>query len=1249
MQGEPLRNHTDAAPAYIPSVNAGHYGGGTYTSQSIEPTLEAYENIFGPSARDIKQDLQRFKRHGRWHLPDILKGPNQYLTDRIDGLITDATQSPFTSRILPYKYITNVDGKIKWNVWSFDEGLSSRVPYESAARTLTQTKRSFAGYTIRQGMAIVLEHNFMMTETGRQNFKNQLQQLVGSIQLTNDLDVHVALVLAPSHEKHMREKYMVEDKSPAQVCREFVDLFGFVQKNQNALDILIEEAKATLRAWGSPMPDFMLCNSKLTFQLTMTPDATNYVTKGAEGVKRLRTGPDLPSYRGIGIVHTRAFSMETGQLPRDILRRRVRVAEYYRILPHRDNHRRLFSLYNEERDTWAAFTFGELLKKAVASQVNGPHRNPMAPGHDNADRIQTAAMLHAQFGGPAPALPKPAAALGTELGKVQGSTRDQLQEVLLQVLDDKTTKKFNRDLALPIDKGVLYAPGADPLLVPTNEYANGRRGNLSPLVHDALDHFDRLKGIGAGAAPGVEHNRMLAYKVNSVCSYPRTLAEFEGLLAISNGRGAQGYTDISLPDDYMTIKYSRVAPDISRAAALEYRKASLFSTRLNANDTEDEAGRHVAAAVIAYNAALAADAVPGGPGNTADATDLGSIHDAVNPAAARSLQEKILYRNFRRYAVPLDVKRGADLTEGDVAFDSALSINADRDTANPYSGYLRRRGAFYCPNYFDGDTDFQNWGDYIGYNALLLSDTIANLCHKTRGGGYRDRQMEMYPGTWLYFALTTNNSAIKNAFKRGLEQLRDAIKADPQKTRLALGLELATQIDNIYNAHPNGFDQADPNIRYYWLWPNCDSALNDVYRKPENSTLGWVKAMHKYIPAFHVHYELNRDVATQIQERQAIFPACKLTQTLPDTRGLKTTVTDNDVVNFMSMLAWRLWSDRTRPLSEVYRVPRGVWPAFAQYCSERLEYPYDQIGIGLCQFALPIEDRAHGLQPSSRMADLTEDIEVVIVRPNIEHYMLGIILGQGGESLGSTFWGQTELSCYDDSMHGIWGMSYKYNERAIVINERNLVRLWDIAYDGYVGGKDDTAVDWDDTSEQHRHSQASLVKHTMDVTMPYRGPSMMVMAFDHGKAKQQHAQEYQQSFKSNWPSPIVFYDRLNSDDQVSLASDFDNIHVVSVGEFRVFNNPLYMQAYKDYQDKMPDFYELHRIRKNAGLAAVENEVSSDALAFQGTMRVINAESGSVIQEVLGSGHHGPDFVGVASLRAGKGYKINSQPTIQRLV
>ncbi len=43
----------------------------------------------------------------------------------------------------------------------------------------------------------------------------------------------------------------------------------------------------------------------------------------------------------------------------------------------------------------------------------------------------------------------------------------------------------------------------------------------------------------------------------------------------------------------------------------------------------------------------------------------------------------------------------------------------------------------------------------------------------------------------------------------------------------------------------------------------------------------------------------------------------------------------------------------------------------------------------------------------------SEKWEIVIVRPNIEHNMLAAVLGRGGsDDLGSTFWGQTELSCY---------------------------------------------------------------------------------------------------------------------------------------------------------------------------------------------------------------------------------------------
>ena len=73
---------------------------------------------------DLRMDADRFRKHARKHLtslPDELKGQQLYINDLIDGLITGATGSPFTTLILPYMYHDAPDSKIKWRVWSFDE------------------------------------------------------------------------------------------------------------------------------------------------------------------------------------------------------------------------------------------------------------------------------------------------------------------------------------------------------------------------------------------------------------------------------------------------------------------------------------------------------------------------------------------------------------------------------------------------------------------------------------------------------------------------------------------------------------------------------------------------------------------------------------------------------------------------------------------------------------------------------------------------------------------------------------------------------------------------------------------------------------------------------------------------------------------------------------------------------------------------------------------------------------------------
>ncbi len=88
-----------------------------------------------------------------------------------------------------------------------------------------------------------------------------------------------------------------------------------------------------------------------------------------------------------------------------------------------------------------------------------------------------------------------------------------------------------------------------------------------------------------------------------------------------------------------------------------------------------------------------------------------------------------------------------------------------------------------------------------------------------------------------------------------------------------------------------------------------------------------------------------------------------------------------------------------------------------------------------------------------------------------------------------------------------------------------------------------------------------------------------------------------------------------------------------------------------YLQRMPDFSYFHQVRKPPGNASIDIENTQNALVFQGTFRIKRIDGGNVMtEETLGSGHHGPDYVGVAMLRAGKGVKPEEKaPSVFRMI
>jgi hypothetical protein len=1241
-------------------------GGNTYTGSSSEPTIQDYENVFGPSARDIKSDLQRFKRHGRWHLPDVLKGPNPWLTDRVDGLITDATNSPFTTRILPYMYKEDVEGKMKWNVWSFDEGMASRVPYESAARTLTQSKRSFSGYMVRQGMAISMEHNFMMSPKGRENFKNQLNQLIGSIQYTNDLDVHMALVLAPSYQKTMREKYFSHDKAPSQICREFCDLFGMMQKNANALDILIEEAKAVLKTWGGPMPDFLLCNSKLTFQMTMTPEKTNYLTQGTDGVKRLKQGPDLASYRGLSVIHSRAFAMEAGQHPRDILRRRVRTAEYYRILPNKENIDREFELYNEDRDTWFGMTFHDLLRYAqVPAAFYVPHKEEendsdeqyaggAGYGVDNPSQVMQA--YHACLSGSRMGTGGVKKMQGLELGRGGGLAFMQLGVELSVVERDALASerdfiKVNMQFPLELLHGVVEGTGVPALpsgFIEAGQDPNsGRKWSTKFMAFDfGIKHIpptlnfplwnDWVDLVGQFLPEGG--------KERCVCCLDRLTPGMAENLFLSM--------------QHVPLNYPFIHGEVVQPQTLKWYIAYTFYQEVYKR----------------FGLCMGAVPIPEDAVYEYASSDTGAINMSVWQFWKKnSISIRDVYQKFGSMDISNQFLSMYGAT-GSVNHHFHLTPNGKTATLPRFMAAVESKGS--C---------------LLAKSFLLTYEVLEPLLRQYIVGSGKVVTGINYITSLSYTDLELD---VQTLFGQSLKDLMGELRVDFKMKRfsVAVGNVLKEILEKILSKLPKK-DPFVEGVDYLCrhginTWPMGLTSTEFGFHPLISRERGWGVNHSLLDKTFGV---LNLSFLDTLDKREGSAKSSHpFDRTDPmgafgdaDVAPLFASY-DGDNLNwadFWRVIHGRIFQDpvRKNPLIEgkgnlsdgrpgelqhlgaLYQLPpfaKELETYVANMeaanpnapCTCTVSDSKKMANIVIDMNALFKDSEAVVAAPALKKDDILENVEIVIIRPNIEHNMLGIIMGLGGNELGHTLWGQTELSCYDDSMHGLWGMSYKYHQRAIVFNEKNLIRLWDIAYDGYNGGKDDTYVDWVNEDEP-RNGVKFFREQTVDLSKSYRGPSMMVMAFVHDKKAVDPVTRnrvFDSNFKRNWPSPIVFHEVHNPARQAASANetlplDSDNIQVVDVGDFRVFNSELYTHSYSHYREIMPSFHELHKMRKTAGQSSAEAETQTDSLAFQGSMRI--KQDGRVIQEIQGSGHHGSDYVGVASIRAGKGIKYTGQAPV----
>ena len=1140
-------------PQYLSTADPGRGGGGTYNTlsennagDSTEHMLQQYENIFGPAARDIKFDSQRDKRRQRWHLPDVLKGPNDYLTTRVDGLITDATKSPYTGYILPYKEKTDPDAKFKWNVYLFDEGLASRVPYESAARVLPQSKRSFAGYVVRQGLAIAMEHNFMASAAGRENFKNQLQQLVGSVQLTNDLDVHVALLHAPSYQKQMDEKFYDQHKTVAKTAREYVDLFGIMQKIPNALDFLIEDAKNHMQTWGSKDPNFLLCNGALTAQLTMLPELTNYVTNGEQGRARLAAGPDLASYRGLKIINTRKFSMESGTAPRDLLRRRVRVAEYYRIPWDPKNVQRSYEFYDQSRDTMFRLSWRELVEM---SKMSGGSDEGDGWSYDNGfwssgpvwpEEAKLLSLKDATTNYPSPHTAKYIiytrksrdgsgdtensryeihdGTIQKNVLKMPQRLVSKLHELVPTTVDNfkvSTSDMSNNDV-LSLREYVPYQKYRH-LHIYSEVYGGGIFSDYTQTdtVDNGLGQFLNWNQLQTGSYTG---SRSANAHYKNTRRYFDNLCRSTPLIAKMEKYAAGNATDY----DVFAWGTSMKTDGLIATAPTELKEfeehllqikgtysAAEYKTYLQVLGKKGIDGTSITDADKDY--VLGANSVLGKKGIiSAKYAAMWALKLYVNAMRA-------LIVDCREYSVNVgqalkecrfdEIKFGiqaACLQQAKIQFFAVNGIDRtvkDREVSN---ASLLGVADDSTRNYMLADLNphFQDAVNLILQPNMHLDRTAA-----VKSDDMKDSATSVRPSVWMLQTMLANMYLGENVCEKLLHQVSDENKAEyvtflkcgdaakdsPStawiwKTNLMhwfmscmnptdairkkateaiemkdvdkrnLVLAIADAMTDNTKSHTNVEDcllkllkngNKDPECKF-----STDIASNTFGAYQRNSAQSMTI---KNIPIEYVPSELMDQANGMFHAGKFLFRGhgkrdclqyCSVANTdaclsnpwfdasvEPYVQDAQQWVRDpanmEEVLqHFVLILAKRFFKPSCKFMWNGTGMPVVVNNDTRYYEDKDPLQNGDPNGMpGPGSYYMIGEHLLHGPHVATHEAEVSVPggaQDLLIMRPNIEHEMLGIIMGRGGEGeLGATFWGQTELSCYDDAQHGIWGMSYK--------------------------------------------------------------------------------------------------------------------------------------------------------------------------------------------------------------------------------
>lgn len=211
------------------------FGAGQYFAQSASgPNANPLRPFFGELPNMPSQGPNRDYYHRIEDLPTAYADARQnlYLENIIMGLVP--LDNDWTTTIaLPLTYTDKQT--IAWNEIRFNRPLADVVPHEGVTRVVKHARASKSVSTVRRGLALEVETDFMTTKMGLDTYIMTLQQIRIAIQTTNSLDVMAAIMDVHQARELWERVHGWLKLDPRDRLEREIDQFGCVQKDPKGL------------------------------------------------------------------------------------------------------------------------------------------------------------------------------------------------------------------------------------------------------------------------------------------------------------------------------------------------------------------------------------------------------------------------------------------------------------------------------------------------------------------------------------------------------------------------------------------------------------------------------------------------------------------------------------------------------------------------------------------------------------------------------------------------------------------------------------------------------------------------------------------------------------------------------------------------------------------------------------------------------------------------------------------------------